>query len=196
MALKQLKRADRQFPDNVDVLNALARTYKEMGKSDEASNEVERALELEPDSPACLITRAIVRSDADDYEGAESDLRKALETHPGIAEGWGMLGHTLLWKGRIDEAVECFERAAVINPGALSSLVEAREIPDDPAVIGGHLLSAILFPDAGADEPRRIKKPDDLSLPLSHARVTWWQIPKGMAEFDLTLLDPKPDPGY
>lgn len=67
---------------------------------------------------------------------------------------------------------------------------------NDPSVIGGRLLFAILLPDSGAVEPKRIKKPDDLKLPLSHARVTWWQIPEGMVDFDFSLLDPEPDPGY
>ena len=66
----------------------------------------------------------------------------------------------------------------------------------DPGVAGGHLLSAILLPDPQTPAPERIKKPIDLKLPLSHARVTWWRVPAEVAEFDLDSLDLEPDPGY
>lgn len=66
----------------------------------------------------------------------------------------------------------------------------------DLPVTEGHLLSAILVPDAAAAKPKRIKRPADLKLPLSAARVTWWSIPAGTSDFDLAGLDAEPDPGY
>ncbi|MFL7839952.1 MAG: hypothetical protein ACK2T4_04120 [Candidatus Promineifilaceae bacterium] len=67
---------------------------------------------------------------------------------------------------------------------------------DDPGVTGGHLISAVLLPDAQVTEPGRIKRPADLELPLSNARVSWWAVPPGTADFDLSLLEREPDPGY
>ena len=69
-------------------------------------------------------------------------------------------------------------------------------VADEAAVAGGHLLSAILLPDALCSGPKRIKKPEDLKLPLSNARVNWWQIPEEPIDFDLSILDAEPDPGY
>lgn len=77
----------------------------------------------------------MIRAEKEDYEGAEADLRKALETHPGLVDAWSLLGHIMLWKGHLEDAVEAFQRAASINPAAFAALVEARAIPDDPKVI-------------------------------------------------------------
>ncbi len=67
---------------------------------------------------------------------------------------------------------------------------------DDTAVNEGRRISAVLLPDASVTAPVRIKTPQDLKLPLSAARVTWWQIPEGDADIDLSLLKAKADPGY
>lgn len=135
MALKVLQTTDDRFPEQPQVLNLLARTYNNLKQHEKAMDIVDRLLELQPDMSVALLTRAIIYSDQEEYSVAESDLRKVIETHPGIAEAWSLLGHNLLWTGRLDEAVECLERAAQINPGALAALVEARAIPEDPAVM-------------------------------------------------------------
>lgn len=71
----------------------------------------------------------------------------------------------------------------------------AYEEPDIP-VQEGHLLYAIFLPDDQADAPQKIKPPKDLDLPLRAARVTWWRVPRGLADIDLFRLDAEPDPGY
>ena len=135
LVLKELVKFERDFPDQPELLNVKARAYKEIMRLDPAMETIEHALTIEPDSVHSLVTRAMILADQELYDDAESDLRKALDTHPGLAEGWSLLGHILLWKGRLDEAVEVLKRAASINPSALSSLAEARAIPDDPAVL-------------------------------------------------------------
>lgn len=67
---------------------------------------------------------------------------------------------------------------------------------DETAVNEGRRLSAVLLPDSSVNELVRIKTPPDLALPLSAARVTWWQIPEGKTDIDLNLLKAKADPGY
>ncbi len=134
-ALGALNRASQLEPESLHVLTLKARVYSEMGRHEKAVETVEKAINAHPDEPSCLITRAVVRSAADDFEGAEDDLRHALDELPGSADAWGSLGHTLLLTGRLDEAVDCLERAAKLNPAALASLIEARSFPEDPDVI-------------------------------------------------------------
>jgi len=67
---------------------------------------------------------------------------------------------------------------------------------DALAVTDGHLLFAVLLPDASVTEPNRIGRPEDLPLPLRAARVTWWLVPEGATDIDLYELDAEPDPGY
>jgi hypothetical protein len=66
----------------------------------------------------------------------------------------------------------------------------------DQAVENGHLLSAILLRDDSAAAPQRIKRPDDLNLPLRAARVSWWRIPPGLEDIDLYRLGDDPDSGH
>lgn len=134
-AQKELAKALELEPEHPGVLNMLARTEIEMNRLEEAGESIAKLEQLDPDAPATLISRAQLHSARDDYESAEADLLRALELHPGAADAHCNLGHTLLLIGRIDEAIEHFERAAEINPGALAALVTARAFPDEPEVL-------------------------------------------------------------
>lgn len=134
-ALQQLQQAAAIAPENIHILNFMARVYCEMGRQRQAETTVAEALALYPNAPASLITRALVRVAGDDYAGAETDLRRVLEILPGSAEAWGVLGHTLLLTGKLEEAGQCLERAADLNPIALAGLIEARRFPEDPKTI-------------------------------------------------------------
>ena len=65
----------------------------------------------------------------------------------------------------------------------------------DAAVTDGHLINAVLMEQPGAETVVRIKRPQDLSLPLSAARVSWWHIPPGMRDLDLARLQSQYGPG-
>ncbi len=53
----------------------------------------------------------------------------------------------------------------------------------------GKLVSAILLPDATTTQPEKIKRPSELKRPLASARVSWWQVPPCLTQFDFSLLD-------
>ena len=57
------------------------------------------------------------------------------------------------------------------------------------AVTEGKLLSAILLPDESVTVPEKIKRPSHLKRPLASARVTWWQVPPDITQFDFGWLD-------
>jgi hypothetical protein len=59
----------------------------------------------------------------------------------------------------------------------------------ESAVTQGHLISAVLIEEPGTETAARIKRPPDLSLPLSAARVSWWHIPPGLRDIDLARLE-------
>ncbi len=135
LASKELKKVLEVEPENTVALNRLARTQLEMSNLEDASSSIKRLEELTPESPAMLISRALLRVEEKDYATAEVDLLEALKLHPGAADAHGTLGSLLLEIGRVDEAVEHFERAAAINPGSFAALVNARVFPDDPIVL-------------------------------------------------------------
>lgn len=66
----------------------------------------------------------------------------------------------------------------------------------DQPVNEGALLSSILIADESVDALQQIKRPAEIKLPLSAARVTWWLVPAGATDIDLYHLDAEPDPGY
>jgi len=117
---------------------AKAQVLTDSGRAEKALEILDEAAESDPDlneRPRVQLTRASALSETGDYEQAEALLRAAIETYPGNAAALMQLGQTLLWLGRMDEAVEYFERASEIDPNALANLVQAGQIPDDPAAI-------------------------------------------------------------
>jgi tetratricopeptide (TPR) repeat protein len=133
--LRTLKEVLDKEPENLRALLMNARALTELGVHDKAAEAVEQALEAGGEKPGPLMARASLAAAREDYDAAESDLRKALSVHPGSPAVLSQLGHTLMWTGRIDEAVECFEKAARISPQALAALVTARKFPEDEATI-------------------------------------------------------------
>ncbi|MEM7226512.1 MAG: sulfotransferase [Pseudomonadota bacterium] len=134
-ALKALKRAESKDPEALPVLDAVAKAQNEMGHHKAAMATVEKGLELHPDARQLKFTRALIYNESDDFDTAEKELRALLEVYPGDGALLSTLGLTLMWVGRIDEAIECFEQAAKINPMALAHMVTARALPEDPAAV-------------------------------------------------------------
>jgi len=133
--IKILNQALETDPENIHALSLLARAYSEMNRLEKADETVETLLRFHSEAPAALLTRAIVRSARDDFEGADKDLDRVLDAMPGLYEAWGLKGHNLMLTGRMDEAIACFRRASEMNPSALADLVQARSYPDDPQII-------------------------------------------------------------
>jgi hypothetical protein len=69
--------------------------------------------------------------------------------------------------------------------------------PDrDVPLTDGIPIYAILLPDEAISEPTKIKRPSGLKRPLSAARVTWWQVPPTLTQFDFSLLDQAQTPDF
>ena len=76
------------------------------------------AVEAKPDNARAHVNLAnALRNDLGDLGGAEQHYRLALELRPGHALAHTNLGSVLAVTGRLDEAVEEFNRALEIDPG-------------------------------------------------------------------------------
>ena len=53
----------------------------------------------------------------------------------------------------------------------------------------GKQISAILLPDNAISQPEKTKRPSHVKRPLASARVTWWQVPASLTQFNFSLLD-------
>jgi tetratricopeptide (TPR) repeat protein len=135
-ALKWLKQAERLSTDPAPIVAREANAIAEMGRNEDALEEIERALHLDEQGRRFLrATYAKVLGQIGRYDEAIRELEGLLETYPGDAGLMGQLGHVLMWVGRLDEAQGWFDRAAEVNPMALANMVENRDIPDDPEAI-------------------------------------------------------------
>ena len=150
---------------------------------DEARRAADKAVELaaalvaSDELPEALIQQhrlqaknalAQVESQAQNFEAAETLFRAVLEQQPWFIPALQGLGQQQLQRGRIDEAVDLFERIRQIDPvKGYSSLINARRFPDDEETLNrieqyarqpspeGRLRSGLLLQLAAAWEKRR-----------------------------------------
>mgnify|MGYP001048707824 CR=1 FL=1 len=77
--------------------------------------------------------------DGGSMEEVIAQLEARLEASPGDAEGWRMLGRTLLVSGRASESVAAYEKASSLtggkDPNIELDLAEALVLTEDPAVV-------------------------------------------------------------
>lgn len=138
--------------------------------------ELAEGLQKDDDHPPHLISirlaqahnaLAIVESHEQNFEQAEQLFRTILAEHENFIPALQGLGQQLMQQGRIDEALELFERVRQIDPvKGYSSLINARRFPDDLETLDklekaarqpsleGSVRAGILFQLAAAWEKR------------------------------------------
>jgi tetratricopeptide (TPR) repeat protein len=85
-----------------------------------------KGLDLAPDDPRLLYSRAMLLIEMDDLAGGERDLRRVLAGNPDSAEALNALGYTLVDRtDRLTEATALIEKAFKIKP-------------DEPAIIDSY----------------------------------------------------------
>ena len=92
------------------------------------------------DNPAAATASAGAHAqDGGSMEEVIAQLEARLQASPGDAEGWRMLGRTLLVTGRAADAVTAYEKASSLtggkDPNVELDLAEALVLTDDPAVV-------------------------------------------------------------
>jgi serine/threonine-protein kinase len=119
---------------SVGLLNQRADSYESV---DRAILFFERALALDPEYSRAQIELGAAYSQKAEYLTApelhrrsESILRRVLEAHPRLPRAWRELGAALVAQARVDEGLECLQRALSMAP-------------EDPRVLGG--LARALF---------------------------------------------------
>ena len=88
---------------------------------DEAVEQIDEAQRLDPGSRIITVKRGTVLTAAGHFASAEEQLRLAIERFPRMALPWRELGFLRLRQGRLEDAVENFERAAGLGGGASKS---------------------------------------------------------------------------
>ena len=86
------------------------------------------------ENPAALATQGGHAETGGSMGEVTAQLEARLEQNPGDAEGWRMLGRTYLVSGRLDDAVQAYQKASALtggkDPGLQLDLAEALVLSD------------------------------------------------------------------
>ncbi|MDQ0318527.1 Tfp pilus assembly protein PilF [Pararhizobium capsulatum DSM 1112] len=116
-AIDFLKAAEKRFPDDARLPTAIAGLAFELDRRDEVREALARALALDPDSPAALLTSARFRTAIDsDLDGALAELEHAVKVAPGADAVWNEIGIVQSDRNAIVEADDAHRRAIELNP--------------------------------------------------------------------------------
>ena len=175
-AIALLQRRLEQDPGNLALLLQLAqcgsRNFVPPAARQAAAQAMALTEALDPPQPLqraqALVAHAHVLAGDGEAEAAETTYRKALELLPGFVAALSGLGQLLLERGQVEEAIRCYEQVRARAPlQGWSQLIQARQLPDDPAVLEqlecaarqpsleGPVRSGLLFTLAAAYDKRK-----------------------------------------
>lgn len=124
-AATYLEKANKAYPENVEVMALLGHTYGTLGKTEDAVIMLRRVVELDPGNVDALIGTAELLHSSEErrdqilaissYIAAEKVMQHASETVP--MELYVNLGALQMRVGKVDDALKCFKRAlAQLHP--------------------------------------------------------------------------------
>lgn len=103
-------------PENTQARSMLAKIAFSKGDTASAKRWIDEALKRNATIAEHHYLRALFELRAGARTEAAPSLRRALELDPAFPDAWSLLGTLLLDSGQDEEAVECFARAAALEP--------------------------------------------------------------------------------
>ncbi|ORZ39585.1 hypothetical protein BCR44DRAFT_159291 [Catenaria anguillulae PL171] len=114
-AMGTFKTAMSLFPESGDVYNYYAELLQDQGRFQEASEYYDKAIALAPHQPMAYVNKAMLMFQVyQDPEASDKLLRAALEQDPKCDLVYVQLANFLLPMGKVDEAIECFDKAVAL----------------------------------------------------------------------------------
>ena len=101
----------------------------ELGRLDEAEENLRRALELDPRHASALQNLASVLVRKQHHEQAVDAYRRLIEIDPRSAAAHSGMGIALYYLGRTDEALQSVDRALAIDPNFEEALINRKGMP-------------------------------------------------------------------
>nr|WP_320133613.1 tetratricopeptide repeat protein [uncultured Holophaga sp.] len=115
----------------------------DMANLPEAANRLAQALSLDPKNYELLFTVAALKEVAQDFDEAESLVRKVVQLSPRHFEAWMLLAKLLRDDlSRADQAIEALHRAAELRPDEAEPRIQLCEILLDEEDLQGALEAA------------------------------------------------------
>ncbi|HVF91128.1 MAG TPA: tetratricopeptide repeat protein, partial [Blastocatellia bacterium] len=145
-ALRLLERAAPKYSASPELLAEYGSIYLNAEDPARARVYFDKAIRLDPASPAATVGRAGVDLLLRDYKSAEERLREQIALNPGSARACSMLARVLLEGNRNQEAEEYAERALALDPydtdalHALAFVKATERKPDEVRSLAGRAL--------------------------------------------------------
>lgn len=117
-ALAAKKKGKKTRPAVTTATLAQAQELLEADRPDEAVSLLDGVLREQPKSAEALLLRSTARIMLGDFEAGRGDLERSLDLDPEQRQGWLNLGAMHVAEQRYDEALQAFERAERLLPGA------------------------------------------------------------------------------
>ncbi len=111
-ALSEFEIAREGLPNNSDVLAAIAYVHEEHGQLQAAADDLQQAMNLNPNDPNLALGLAVTSVYMRRYDRARTDLKRALAIAPDDPEGYAYLAENeVLESGDVDSAVAVLNTA-------------------------------------------------------------------------------------
>jgi len=105
-----------------EALNVFGLVLAEAGMTDRARAVLRRSMEIDERNPVARQNLALAALHAGDWPASEVEAREALALNPQLPLAWNYLGMSLANQGRVDEALEAWQRSVEAGPGDLDVL--------------------------------------------------------------------------
>ena len=105
-----------------EALNVLGLVLAEAGMTDRAREVLQRSIEIDERNPVAQQNLALAALHAGDWPASEIEAREALALNPQLPLAWNYLGMSLANQGRVDEALQAWQRSVEVGPGDLDVL--------------------------------------------------------------------------
>ncbi len=119
-AVVELREACSLAPDRIEYTASLVSALAAAKQLGEAEKVLAGLIQREPKNGRWLGMQSDLRFQADDQDGAEQCLHRAVEIDPGYYNGWFNLGQYAQGRNKPAEALPLFQKAAAIKPEDLA----------------------------------------------------------------------------
>ncbi len=125
------------YGDNAQLRMSLGTVYAKIGRVEDAADQFNRALTLEPDNPEPLVALGVLDEYNKKTADAKEKYRRAVEMDSSYVSARNKLGSLLLEEGNIADADVQFRAALQWNPNAdgvlynLSLILDRQKKPDE-----------------------------------------------------------------
>ncbi len=116
--------AELKVPEKSKRMLEKAQAALAKGNANEASREVEEALQESPEYAAALSLRAAMKLSRNETQSALDDLDHAVKADPAYGEAYMLLGAAFNQMGRYDEALRSLDRGSMYQPKSWQCAIE------------------------------------------------------------------------